>query len=50
MLYYLDYELETASGMKVIHRYIGDKHQIIQAIQTARANNYRIIKCDHYTP
>lgn len=49
MKYYIDYEIETANENKVIHRYIGDKEQIIQAIEIARAHKYRIIKVDRIT-
>ena len=46
--YYMDYELTTANGSTVAHRYIGDKEQIIEAIKIARANNYKIVKVDHF--
>lgn len=46
MKYYIDYEIETALGDHIIHRYVGNKEQVIKAIKIAKANNYRIIKVD----
>ena len=49
MKYYIDYEIETANGNRRVKRYVGDKKQIIKAIDTAKKSNYKIIKVDYYT-
>lgn len=45
-LYKIVYELETALGDKVVHAFIGTQKQIIEAIKTAHACEYKIIKVE----
>lgn len=42
-LYKITYELKTALGDKVVHSFIGTRHQIAEAIRIARACGYKIL-------